>query len=301
MLAEMRAARRRRAWPWRCPRTPWRSTARRTSSPSTWPCSRTSPRTTSTFTAPSRRTPRPSGTCSSCSPTRPSPGASAVVNADDPAGAEMVRGLDLPVLRFGLGEGAEVRALEHTLDARRHPDDGGRRRAGRLSLVSPLIGEHNVLNLLGAVAVGLALGLEPPAIAARAGRGGRRARPLRAGAGGAALPRRRRLRAHARRARARAGHRAQAHARPARRGVRLRRRPRSRQAAAHGRHRRPRSRPAWITSDNPRSERPEAIIDEIVGGRARVAGAAGALPWRCPTARRPSTPPSAGRAPATRC
>jgi UDP-N-acetylmuramoyl-L-alanyl-D-glutamate--2,6-diaminopimelate ligase len=36
---------------------------------------------------------------------------------------------------------------------------------GRLALTSPMIGEHNVMNLLGAVATGLALGLEPPAIA----------------------------------------------------------------------------------------------------------------------------------------
>ena len=30
----------------------------------------------------------------------------------------------------------------------------------------------------------------------------------------------------------------------------------------------------WVTSDNPRSERPEAIIDEIVVGVAGVAGGA---------------------------
>jgi UDP-N-acetylmuramoyl-L-alanyl-D-glutamate--2,6-diaminopimelate ligase len=30
----------------------------------------------------------------------------------------------------------------------------------------------------------------------------------------------------------------------------------------------------WVTSDNPRSERPEAIIDEIAVGVARVAGGA---------------------------
>jgi UDP-N-acetylmuramoyl-L-alanyl-D-glutamate--2,6-diaminopimelate ligase len=29
----------------------------------------------------------------------------------------------------------------------------------------------------------------------------------------------------------------------------------------------------WVTSDNPRSERPQAIVDEILTGVARVAGA----------------------------
>jgi len=32
---------------------------------------------------------------------------------------------------------------------------------------------------------------------------------------------------------------------------------------------------AWVTSDNPRSERPQAILDEIVVGVTRVAGAEG--------------------------
>ena len=59
--------------------------------------------------------------------------------------------------------------------------------------------------------------------------------------------------------------------RPARRRVRLRRRPRPDQAPDHGRDRRARSADrAWVTSDNPRSERPEAIIDEIVVGVRRV-------------------------------
>ncbi len=30
---------------------------------------------------------------------------------------------------------------------------------------------------------------------------------------------------------------------------------------------------AWVTSDNPRSERPEAIIEEVLAGVVRVAGA----------------------------
>jgi UDP-N-acetylmuramoyl-L-alanyl-D-glutamate--2,6-diaminopimelate ligase len=89
----------------------------------------------------------------------------AVVNAGDPASGEMVRDLGLPVLRFSFGEGAEVRALEHTsaLDGIRMTVDTPR---GRTRVASPLIGEHNVQNLLAAVAVGLALGLELPAIAA---------------------------------------------------------------------------------------------------------------------------------------
>jgi UDP-N-acetylmuramoyl-L-alanyl-D-glutamate--2,6-diaminopimelate ligase len=37
---------------------------------------------------------------------------------------------------------------------------------GRMRLTSPLIGEHNVMNLLGAIGVGLALDLPPAAIAA---------------------------------------------------------------------------------------------------------------------------------------
>jgi UDP-N-acetylmuramoyl-L-alanyl-D-glutamate--2,6-diaminopimelate ligase len=88
----------------------------------------------------------------------------AVVNGDDPAAAGMVRDLPLTVLSFGLGAGAEVRALEHasSLDGIRLTVATPR---GTLSLASPLIGDHNVLNILGAVAVGLALGLDPPAIA----------------------------------------------------------------------------------------------------------------------------------------
>ena len=169
------------------------------------------------------------------------PGRTAVVNADDPAGVEMVRGLDVPVLAFGLGAGAQVRAIEHTsaLDGIRMTVQTPR---GQLLLASPLVGEHNVMNLLGAIATGLALGLEPPAHRRRARPGQRGAGTLRAGAGGAAVPGGGGLRAHAGRAGARAGHRAQDHARPARRRVRLRRRPRPDQASDHGRDRRPHGR-----------------------------------------------------------
>src|SRR5436309_2787462 len=39
----------------------------------------------------------------------PKPGRTAVVNADDPSGGEMVRGLQIPSLSFGLGAGAQIR------------------------------------------------------------------------------------------------------------------------------------------------------------------------------------------------
>jgi UDP-N-acetylmuramoyl-L-alanyl-D-glutamate--2,6-diaminopimelate ligase len=203
----------------------------------------------------------------------PKPRRTAVVSADDPAGAEMVRGLDLPVLAFGLSAAAQVRAVEHTSAL-----DGIRMRVqtprGPLSLVSPLVGEHNVMNLLGAIATGLALGLEPSAIAGALG-------PV------SAVPGRfeqvsagqpflvvvdyahtpdalERVLATARKIT------------PGRLGVVFgcggdrdrTKRPIMGEIAARSADR------AWATSDNPRSERPEAIIDEILVGVRRVAGAA---------------------------
>src|SRR3989454_1777653 len=92
-------------------------------------------------------------------PRRPAGG-----NADAPAGTALVHGLDVDVLTFGLGAGARVRAVEHqsSIDGIRMTVETP---GGRAALTSPLIGEHNVMNLLGAVATGLGLGLEPPAIA----------------------------------------------------------------------------------------------------------------------------------------
>src|SRR2546428_1192274 len=101
----------------------------------------------------------------------PKPRRTAVVNGDDPAGATMVSGLDVAVLTFGLGASARVRAVEHasSLDGIRMAVETPR---GRFALTSALIGEHNVMNLLAAVATGLALGLEPGAIAQAPAAGG---------------------------------------------------------------------------------------------------------------------------------
>jgi UDP-N-acetylmuramoyl-L-alanyl-D-glutamate--2,6-diaminopimelate ligase len=92
------------------------------------------------------------------------PAPTAVVNADDPAGEAMVAGLPVATVTYGLSPRAGVRAAAHasSLGGIRMTVDTPR---GRLELASPLIGEHNVLNLLGAVGAGLALGLAPDAIA----------------------------------------------------------------------------------------------------------------------------------------
>jgi UDP-N-acetylmuramoyl-L-alanyl-D-glutamate--2,6-diaminopimelate ligase len=96
------------------------------------------------------------------------PGAAAVLNADDPVGAAWAASLPGRVLTFGLGPGHAVRPREFASGL------GGIRLVaespvGPIRIVSPLIGEHNVMNLLGAVGIGVALGLRAEAIASALG------------------------------------------------------------------------------------------------------------------------------------
>jgi UDP-N-acetylmuramoyl-L-alanyl-D-glutamate--2,6-diaminopimelate ligase len=201
----------------------------------------------------------------------PKPARTAVVNADDPSGQAMVHGLDLPVLTFGLGPGARVRALEHasSLDGIRMTVEAP---GGRLALASPLIGEHNVMNLLGAVATGLALGLElGPIGSALSAVGAVPGRFEQVNAGQPFLvvvdyahtpDALQRVLATARKLTAGrlgvvfgCGGDRDRGKRPVMGGIAARLADR-----------------VWITSDNPRSERPEAIVDEIVAG-VRAAGA----------------------------
>ena len=189
----------------------------------------------------------------------------AVVNADDEAATAMVAGLPLEVIRFGLGAGADIRAIEHASSL-----DGIRMTVatpvGSVSVASPLIGEHNVMNLLGAVAVGLALGLAPDRVAgALAGVGAVPGRFEQVDAGQPFLvvvdyahtpDALERVLTTARKLT------------PGRLGVvfgcggdrdRGKRPIMGRIAARLCDH-------VWVTSDNPRSERPEAIVAEIVAG-----------------------------------
>jgi UDP-N-acetylmuramoyl-L-alanyl-D-glutamate--2,6-diaminopimelate ligase len=204
----------------------------------------------------------------------PKPRRTAVVNADDPSGAAMVDGLALDVIRFGLGEGADVRAVEHASAL-----DGIRMvvatPAGRFVLTSPLIGEHNVMNLLGAIGVGLALGLTPDAIAttlAEVGAVPGRFEQVRAGqpflvvvdyahtpdALERVLTTARKLTSGRLGVVFGCGGDRDRTKRPIMGGIAARL-----------------CDQVWVTSDNPRSEPPAAIIDEIVAGVRDTAGAAG--------------------------
>ena len=199
----------------------------------------------------------------------PKPIRAAVVNGDDPSAEAMVRGLDLTVYTFGLGAFARVRAVEHTssLAGIRMTVATDR---GRVDLTSPLIGEHNVMNLLGAFATGLAIGLEPPAIAralATVGTVAGRFEQVRAGQPFLVVV-------------------DYAHTPDALERVltTARKLTRERLGAVFGcggdrdRGKRPIMGEiaarlcdrVWVTSDNPRSERPETIIDEIVAGVRRT-------------------------------
>jgi UDP-N-acetylmuramoyl-L-alanyl-D-glutamate--2,6-diaminopimelate ligase len=199
----------------------------------------------------------------------PKPRRAAVVNGDDPAGAGMVTELALETLTFGLGAYNRVRATEWTSTLEGvHLEVSTP--AGCLTLVSALIGEHNVMNLLAAVGVGLALGLRPDAIARALG--GVRTVPgrfeqVRAGQPFLVVV----DYAHTPDALERVLTTARKIT-TGRLGVvfgcggdrdRTKRPIMGEIAARLADH-------AWITSDNPRSEDPDAIVAEVATGAARV-------------------------------
>jgi UDP-N-acetylmuramoyl-L-alanyl-D-glutamate--2,6-diaminopimelate ligase len=95
------------------------------------------------------------------------PRRAAVVNVDDPAGAAMVRAAEadprVRILTFGFRAPALLRPRRWESGM-----DGITLEVvtpgGEIAITSALVGEHNVMNLLGAVGVGLALEMEPAQI-----------------------------------------------------------------------------------------------------------------------------------------
>jgi UDP-N-acetylmuramoyl-L-alanyl-D-glutamate--2,6-diaminopimelate ligase len=87
----------------------------------------------------------------------------AVINRDDPYGPAFVAAASCPVISYGLGEGADVSAQELCFSVEgisgllTSP-------AGRVSFRSPMLGRFNLYNILAAAAAGVALGLPLEAI-----------------------------------------------------------------------------------------------------------------------------------------
>jgi UDP-N-acetylmuramoyl-L-alanyl-D-glutamate--2,6-diaminopimelate ligase len=86
----------------------------------------------------------------------------AAVNADSPEGRTLVG--RIPTLTFGLSEGADVRGRDVEVRA-----EGLRVRVGDLLISSPLRGGYNVSNCLAALAAARAIGIEDHAAAAGVG------------------------------------------------------------------------------------------------------------------------------------
>jgi UDP-N-acetylmuramoyl-L-alanyl-D-glutamate--2,6-diaminopimelate ligase len=87
----------------------------------------------------------------------------AVVNVDDPWGKKLIADLPMTTISYGLEPAAIVRASSYTFDKTgmilevEYP-------GGKAALTSPLLGRHNVYNILAAVAAALALNVPWPAI-----------------------------------------------------------------------------------------------------------------------------------------
>jgi UDP-N-acetylmuramoyl-L-alanyl-D-glutamate--2,6-diaminopimelate ligase len=84
----------------------------------------------------------------------------AVVNIDDPHGAELARGVPGRVLTYALENEADLSAsaVELSLRGTRFQ---ARTRAGTFDVQTPLFGRFNVQNVLAALGAGLALGVSP--------------------------------------------------------------------------------------------------------------------------------------------
>ena len=90
---------------------------------------------------------------------------SAVINTDDPYGKRLASEVQMPVLRFGFNEAAEIRALAYKSNSD-GTDMECETPAGRIQFRLHLVGRPNVYNVMAATGASLCLGLDPEAIRA---------------------------------------------------------------------------------------------------------------------------------------
>jgi UDP-N-acetylmuramoyl-L-alanyl-D-glutamate--2,6-diaminopimelate ligase len=89
----------------------------------------------------------------------------AVVNCDDPWGKKLITELPMATITFGLEPEALVRGETYKLNSKgvemaiNHP-------GGQMTVSSPLVGKHNLYNILAAAAAALALNIPPASIKA---------------------------------------------------------------------------------------------------------------------------------------
>lgn len=89
----------------------------------------------------------------------------AVVNRDDPWGKKLLQRLATPTLTYGFEAGVEIRPESYTLT----PQEVRAVLAtpfGRLEVVAPLVGRHNLYNILAASSAALGLGIAPDQVVA---------------------------------------------------------------------------------------------------------------------------------------
>jgi len=84
----------------------------------------------------------------------------AVVNVDDAWGVKLVEKCQVPVWTYSLRADADIQArdIDFSLEGTQFQVSSPE---GAMSICSQLVGEHNVYNMLAAIAVGLELGLSP--------------------------------------------------------------------------------------------------------------------------------------------
>ncbi len=90
---------------------------------------------------------------------------SAVINTDDPYGKRLAAEVQMPVLRFGFGEQADIRAISYTSHFG-GTDLDCETPAGKIRFRLHLVGRPNVYNVMAAIGAALGLGLDPETIRA---------------------------------------------------------------------------------------------------------------------------------------